>query len=88
MFDRYHLSNYVSIHQGWKNGKIGGVITIFIHKEFIYNTRHDRSVNDEGTEALCLEIINQKSKNILLTLFTDSHLEIKKILKMILVSFS
>ena len=56
--NRYHLSNYVNIHQGWKNGKVGGGITIFIHKEFIYNIRRDRSVNDEGTEALYLEIIN------------------------------
>ena len=26
--------------------------------------RYDLSVNDEDTEALCLEIINQKSENI------------------------
>ena len=32
----------------------------------IYNIRHDLSVNHEDTEALCLEIINQKSKNIFL----------------------
>ena len=30
----------------------------------IYNIRYDLSVNDEDTEALCLEIINQKSENI------------------------
>ena len=60
--NRYQLPNYVSIHQGQKNGgKTGDGITIFIHKELIY---HGRRVNDEDTEALCLEIINQKSKNI------------------------
>ena len=62
--NRYQLTNYVSIHQSRKNGKTGGGITIFIHKELIYNIRHDLSVNHEDTEALCLEIINQKSKNI------------------------
>ena len=62
--NRYQLSNYVSIHQGRENGKTGSRITIFIHKELIYNIRHDISVNDEDTEALCLEIINQKPKNI------------------------
>ena len=30
----------------------------------IYNIRHDLSVNNEGTKALCLEITNQKSKNV------------------------
>ena len=60
--NRYQLPNYESIHQFRENGKTGGGITIFIHKEFIYNIGHDLSVNDEDTEALCLEIINQKSK--------------------------
>ena len=86
--NRYQLSNYVSIHQLRKNVKTGGGITLFIHKKLIFKIRHDLSVNDEDTEALCLEIINQKSKNIFITLFTDSHLEIKKILKIISVSFS
>ena len=30
----------------------------------IYNIRHDLSVNNEDTEALCPEITNQKSKII------------------------
>ena len=60
----YQLTNYVVIHQGKKNGKTGGGTTIFIHMELIYNIRHDLSLNDEDSEALCLEIINQKSKNI------------------------
>ena len=62
--NRYQLPNYVSIHQVRKNGKTGSGITIVIHKELIYNIRHDLGVNDEDTLALCLEIINQKSKNI------------------------
>ena len=62
--NRYQLPIYVSIHQVRKNGKIGGRITIFIHKELICNIRHDLSVKDGDTEALYLEIINQKSTNI------------------------
>ena len=62
--NRCQLPNYVIIDQDRKNGKTGGGITVFIHKELIYNIRHDLSVNHEDTEALCLEIINQKSKNI------------------------
>ena len=45
-----------------KNGKTGSDITIFNYKELIYNIRHDLSVTNEDTKALCLEIINQKSK--------------------------
>ena len=61
---RYRLPNYVSIPQVRKNGKTCSGITIFIHNELIYTIRHDLSVNNEDTEALCLEIINQKLKNI------------------------
>ena len=63
----YQLPNYVSNHQVRKNCKTGGGITIFIHKELIYNVRHDLGVNHEDTEALCFEIINQKSKNIFIS---------------------
>ena len=60
---------------------------MFIQKDLIYKIRHGISVNND-TEALYFEIINQKSTKNLLTLFTDSHLEIKKIFKIILVNFS
>ena len=39
-------------------------MTVFIHKELIYNTRNDLSDNNDDNESLCLEIISQKSKNI------------------------
>ena len=86
--NRYQLPNYVSIHQVRKNGKTGGGIAILFHKELIHNIMDDLSVHDEDTEAICLEIKNQKSKNFSLTLFTDSHLKIQKILKIILVNLS
>ena len=62
--NRYQLPNYVSIHQVRKTGIKGGGITTFIRKELIYNIRHDLSANNEDNEALCLEKLNQKSKNI------------------------
>ena len=33
---------------------------------FLFNVRHDLSVNNADIEALCVEIINKKSKNILI----------------------
>ena len=64
------------------------VSQLLIHKDLIYNIRHNLSVNND-TEALYLNMINQKSKNIFInTTFTDSHLNIKKILKFILVHLS
>ena len=54
--NRYQLPKYVSIYQVRMSKR-------FIHKQLIYNKRYDLSVNDEDTEALCLELINQKSEN-------------------------
>ena len=56
--NRYQLPNYVSIHQVRKNGITGNSIKIFIHKELIYNIRHDLCVSNKDTEGLYLEIIN------------------------------
>ena len=36
------------------------------HKDLLYNTRHDLSVNHDDTETLFLKIINQKLKNYFL----------------------
>ena len=44
--------------------KKGCGIAIFIRKDLIFNIRHELSVNNDNTKLLCLEIINQKSKNI------------------------
>ena len=86
--NRYQLRNYLSIHQGRKNDKTGGGITIFIHKQLLYNIRHDLSVNDDDTEALFLEIRNQKSKNIFINTIYRQPSGNKENLKIILVSFS
>ena len=49
----------ISIYQVRKNGKTGCGIAIFIQKHLICKIRYDLSVNNNDTEALYLEIINQ-----------------------------
>ena len=61
----FELPQYKSIHQVRRAGK-GGGIAVFLHESLTFNIRHDLSVNNADIEALCLEIINKKSKNILI----------------------
>ena len=39
---------------------------MFIHNTLIYNTKPDLSINSDNVEALCIEIVNQNGKNILI----------------------
>ena len=64
----FKLPQYKSIHQVRRTGK-GGSIVVFLHESLTFNVRHDLSVNNVDIEALCVEIINKKSKNILI----DTH---------------
>ena len=50
---------------GKESGKDGG-IAVFLHEALTFNIRHDLSVNNADIEALCIEIINKKSKNFLI----------------------
>ena len=61
----FKLPQYKSIHQVRRSGKCGG-IAVFLHESLTFNVRHDLSVNKATIEALCVEIINKKSKNILI----------------------
>ena len=63
--DLYKVTNYNSIHQTKNSGKTGGGLAIFVHNSLTHNVRKDLSTNNEDIEALCIEIINTKSKNIL-----------------------
>ena len=49
-----------------RTGK-GGGIAVFLHESLTFNVRHDLSINNANIEALCVEIINKKSKNIINT---------------------
>ena len=59
----FELPQYKSIHQVRRISK-GGGIAVFLHKSLTFNIRHDLSANNADFEALCVEIINKKSKNI------------------------
>ena len=61
----FELPQYKSIHQVRRAGK-GGGIAVFLREPLTFNIRHDLSVNNADIEALCVEIINKKSKNILI----------------------
>ena len=61
----FELPQYKSIHQVRTTGK-GGGIAVFLHESLTFNIRHDLSVNNVDIEALRVEIINNKSKNILI----------------------
>ena len=63
--NRFELPQYKSIHQVRRASK-GGGIAVFLHESLTFNIRHDLSVNNADIEALCIEIINKKSKNILI----------------------
>ena len=57
----FKLPQYKSIHQVRRTGK-GGGIAVFIHESLTFNVIHDLNVNNADIEALCVEIINKKSK--------------------------
>ena len=61
----FKLPQYKSIHQVRRTGK-GGGIAVFLHESLTFNVRHDLSVNNADIEALCVEIINKKSNNIVI----------------------
>ena len=71
----FKLPQYKNIHQVRRTGK-GGGIAVFLHESSTFNVRHDLSVNNADTEALCIEIINKKSKTFLLTLSIVKQQEI------------
>ena len=56
---------YKNIHQVRRTGKCGG-IAVFPDESLTFNIRHDLGVNNADVEALRIEIINKKPKNIVL----------------------
>ena len=62
----YKIPNYNSINQIRGNGKAGGGVAMFIHNTLIYNMKPDLSINNVNIEALCIEIVTNNGKNILI----------------------
>ena len=46
------------------SGKTGGSLAAFVHKTLTYSVRHGLSINNGDVEALCIDIFNEKNKNI------------------------
>ena len=60
----YDLSNYASTHQKRSNHKSWGV-SVYIYSSLNFKTKLDFSINCGGIESLALEIISEKTRNII-----------------------
>ena len=67
------LPQYKSIHQVRRAGKGGGGIAVCLHEALIFNIRHDLTADNANIEGLWVEIINKKSKNILINISRESQ---------------
>ena len=63
----FELSNYDAIHYERKTNKKGGGIVIYIKTNLIYKVRNELSISNSDSEVLTIEIINNKSKNYMIT---------------------
>ena len=63
----YILSSYNFFYQ-YRQYRRGGGVCLFVKESFCCKTRQDLSINCDAIELLCLEIANEKSKNIILNL--------------------
>ena len=60
------IPNYSALHKTRKNRK-GGGICIYVHKSFKFGVRDDIDMFNESVETLSIEILNKKSRNIIIT---------------------
>ena len=60
------LDNYYSVHQTTDNKK-GGDICIYIHKQLDFKLRNDIDIFNNEIETCSVEIINSKSRNVVVT---------------------
>ena len=63
----YILSGYNFFYQ-YRQYSRGGGVCLFVKESFCCKTRQNLSINCDAIESLCLEITNEKSKNIILDL--------------------
>ena len=64
----FKLNNYTSIHQTRNGERNGGGICIFIHNSLTFKSRSDLCVNNNDIESLSIEVVNKKSKNIIVNI--------------------
>ena len=58
----FKLPQYKGIHQVRRTRKGAGIV-VFLHESLTFNNRCDLSISNADIQALCVEIINKKSKN-------------------------
>ena len=63
----FHLPNYDAIHLERKTNKKGGGVLIYIKTNLIYKIRENLSISDCDREILSIEIINDRSKNFIVS---------------------
>ena len=59
------IPNYSALHKTRKDKK-GGDICLYIHKKLKFNVRDDIDIFNESVETLPIEILNRKSRNIVI----------------------
>ena len=69
LVNKYQLQNYTVFHQIRNNTlkKTGGGVCIFVKKSLTTKTCEGLNINNADCESMSIEIINKKSKNIILT---------------------
>ena len=63
----FQLPNYDALHYERKTNKKGGGIVIYVKTNLIYKIRNELSISNSDSEVLTIEIINDKSKNYIIT---------------------
>ena len=63
----FNLPHFKLISQDRQTNKRGGGIFIYVKKNIMHYVRNDLSVSDENKEILTIEIVNNQTKNILLS---------------------
>lgn len=68
-FSKFSLPEYKVVHQPRKkqNRANGGGVCIFVHDSLKFKKHRQLSVNDSDCEILSIEIINKKSRNIIIS---------------------
>ena len=60
----YELPNYISKHQA-RSDRRGGGVSIYIHNSLKFKERPDLAINNKDIESLTLEILSDKTRNVL-----------------------
>lgn len=63
----FNIPGYKSIHQPRSENRTGGGTCLFLHNSINYKLRSNLSINTDDCESLTVELINQNTRNIIVT---------------------